>query len=204
LLYATETGRLLTLELPQDRIRRKLFLAAKVMGGEGTRQNSDDGPHAQPGGGELMAILRRGSSALMYSDDGMDLARFRAASLQEILDVSRARDTVHTAQVKHELNMEVVGEGGGAEEEEALLRSVEEEERALLSGVARVQSRLFEGALVERAKAPKQAEKTLESVVPRKRERVDRTVSFGGMSFIIDDSMVEVSFWVAVSALTEC
>ncbi|KAJ7837384.1 hypothetical protein B0H14DRAFT_3460173 [Mycena olivaceomarginata] len=87
------------------------------------------------------------------------LARFRGASLQEILDVSRARDTVHAAQVKHELNMEVVGEGGGAEEEEALLRSVEEEERALLSGVARVQSRLFEGALVERAKAPKQRKK---------------------------------------------
>jgi SWI/SNF-related matrix-associated actin-dependent regulator of chromatin subfamily A member 5 len=88
-----------------------------------------------------MAILRRGSSALTHSDDGMDLARFRAASLQEILDVSRARNDVHEARVKHKLNIEV----GGAEE--ALLRSAEEEEKELLSGVARVQSYLFEGTV---------------------------------------------------------
>jgi SWI/SNF-related matrix-associated actin-dependent regulator of chromatin subfamily A member 5 len=134
-----------------------------------------------------MAILRRGSSALTHSDDGMDLARFRAASLQEILDVSRARNDVHEARVKHELNMEV----GGAEEE--LLRSAEEEEKELLSGVARVQSYLFEGTVLERAKAPK--EDGLSVTPQKKRERVDRTVSIGGMTFIVDDSMVEV--WIS-------
>ncbi|KAF7347362.1 ISWI chromatin-remodeling complex ATPase ISW2 [Mycena venus] len=177
-----------------DRIRRKLFLAAKIIGGESGGQNGtkDSGPHAGLGGSELMAILRRGSSGLTRSDDGMDLARFRAASLQEILEVSRARDDVHDARVKHDLNIPVV-EGGAEDEkektEEALLRSAEEEERALLSGVAKVQSYLFESKLLERAKVPKEA--GLDSTTPRMRERVDRTVSMGGMTFMVDDSMIE-------------
>ncbi|KAJ6541806.1 P-loop containing nucleoside triphosphate hydrolase protein [Mycena capillaripes] len=170
-----------------DRIRRKLFLAAKIIGGEVSAQ--DEGGPQGLGGSELMAILRRGSSALARSDDGMDLARFRAASLQEILDVSRVREDVHDARVKHELNIKVEGAEGAEEAEEALLRSAEEEERALLSGVARVQSYLFEGTLLERSKAPKDA--GLGITTPQKRERVDRTVNIGGMSFILDDSMVE-------------
>ncbi|KAJ7665099.1 P-loop containing nucleoside triphosphate hydrolase protein [Mycena polygramma] len=170
-----------------DRIRRKLFLSAKVIGAEaggGSEGRDAEGPQ---GGSELMAILRRGSSALTRSDDGMDLARFRTASLQEILDVSQAREEVHVARVKHELQMDM---DVGAADEKALLRSAEEEERELLSGVARVQSYLFEGTLLERAKAPK--ETGLLSLTPqKKRERVDRTVSIGGMSFIVDDSMAE-------------
>ncbi|KAJ6486071.1 P-loop containing nucleoside triphosphate hydrolase protein [Mycena vitilis] len=170
-----------------DRIRRKLFLSAKVIGAEaggGTEGRDAEGPQ---GGSELMAILRRGSSALTRSDDGMDLARFRAASLQEILDVSQAREEVHVARTKHELQMDL---DVGAADEKALLRSAEEEERELLSGVARVQSYLFEGTLLERAKAPK--ETGLVSLTPqKKRERVDRTVNIGGMSFIVDDSMAE-------------
>ncbi|KAJ6466009.1 P-loop containing nucleoside triphosphate hydrolase protein [Mycena vitilis] len=161
-----------------DRIRRKLFLSAKVIGAEaggGSEGRDAEGPQ---GGSELMAILRRGSSALTRSDDGMDLARFRVASLQEILDVSQAREEVHVARVKHELQMDM---DVGAADEKALLRSAEEEERELLSGVARVQSYLFEGTLLERAKAPK--ETGLLSLTPqKKRERVDRTVSIGGMA----------------------
>ncbi|KAJ7194037.1 SNF2 family N-terminal domain-containing protein [Mycena pura] len=171
-----------------DRIRRKLFLSAKIIGAEaggGGEEQNADGPQ---GGSELMAILRRGSSALTHSDDGMDLARFRAASLQEILDVSRAREDVHVARVKHELQMDIGN--GDAKEAEQLLQSAEEEERALLSGVARVQSYLFEGTLLERAKPAKDV--GVLSLTPlKKRERVDRTVSIGGMSFIVDDSMVE-------------
>ncbi|KAF7337727.1 ISWI chromatin-remodeling complex ATPase ISW2 [Mycena sanguinolenta] len=163
-----------------DRIRRKLFLAAKIIGAEGGGQNND-GPQ---GGSELLSILRRGSSALMHSDDGMDLQRFRSASLQEILDVSRTRDNVHDARVKHELNIKVEG---GTAAEEALLRCAEEEERELLSGVAKVQTKLFEGTVLERAKAPKEAAKVETS---RLRQRVDRTVSFGGMSFMLDDSIL--------------
>ncbi|KAJ7455925.1 P-loop containing nucleoside triphosphate hydrolase protein [Mycena galericulata] len=165
-----------------DRIRRKLFLSAKIIGGEGGGQG--EGRQGGVGGSELMSILRRGSSALTHSDDGMDLAHFRTASLQEILEVSRAREDVHDARVKHELKMEI-----GAADEGALLRNAEEEERELLSGVARVQSYLFEGKMLERSKAPKQAGQG--SVTPQKRGRVDRTVTIGGMSFILDESMVE-------------
>ncbi|KAJ7492086.1 P-loop containing nucleoside triphosphate hydrolase protein [Mycena latifolia] len=167
-----------------DRIRRKLFLSAKIIGGEaGGRTGATTGL----GGSELMSILRRGSSALTSSDDGMDLAAFRAASLQEILEVSRAREDVHDARVKHELQMEVAADGDG--NGVGLLRSAEEEERQLLSGVARVQSYLFEGTVLERAKAPK--ENLMASATPQKRERVDRTVTIGKMSFILDDATLE-------------
>ncbi|KAJ7110364.1 P-loop containing nucleoside triphosphate hydrolase protein [Mycena crocata] len=170
-----------------DRIRRKLFLSAKIIGGKGDQQSGRGRPEGQGmGGSELMSILRRGSSALTRSDDGMDLARFRTASLQEILKVSRARDDVHEARVKHDLRMEVDVEGkDGA----ALLRSAEEEEKALLSGVARVQSYLFEGTLLQRSKEPKETGPALGT--PQKRGRVDRTITIGGMSFIIDESMAE-------------
>ncbi|KAJ6601267.1 SNF2 family N-terminal domain-containing protein [Mycena vulgaris] len=164
-----------------DRIRRKLFLSAKIIGGEDAGPGG--GAHGSMGGSELMSILRRGSSALTSSDDGMDLAAFRAASLAEILAVSRAREDVHDARVKHDLKMKV--EGG---DEAVLLRSAEEEERHLLSGVAKVQSYLFEGTLLERSKAPKD---NALSATPQKRGRVDRTVNIGGMSFILDDSMIQ-------------
>ncbi|KAJ7069038.1 P-loop containing nucleoside triphosphate hydrolase protein [Mycena belliarum] len=165
-----------------DRIRRKLFLSAKIIGGEGRSGHS--GKTVGMGGSELMSILRRGSSALTSSDDGMSLAAFRDASLAEVLAVSRAREDVHDARVKHELKIEVEGDG------ETLLRSAEEEERQLLSGVAKVQSYLFEGTLLSRAKAPKE-NIGIESATPQKRGRVDRTVTMGGMSFILDESMLE-------------
>ncbi|KAJ7664940.1 P-loop containing nucleoside triphosphate hydrolase protein [Mycena rosella] len=160
-----------------DRIRRKLFLSAKIIGDEA---GPNGGPNVGMGGSELMSILRRGSSALTSSDDEMNLEKFRTASLAEILEVSRARNDVHDARVKHELKMEV--------DETNLLRSAEAEEKQLLSGVARVQSYLFEGTLLERSKAPKV---NTQSATPQKRGRVDRTVTVGGMSFILDDSTLE-------------
>ncbi|KAJ7157151.1 P-loop containing nucleoside triphosphate hydrolase protein [Mycena filopes] len=166
-----------------DRIRRKLFLSAKIIGleagGGAGGEQGEGGPQAV--GSELMSILRRGSSALTRSDDDMDIVRFRAASLQEILAVSEARSNVHDARVKHELHIEHATE--------EVLKSAEEEERELLSGVARVQSYLFEGQLLERSKAPK--EESI-SVMLGKRERQDRIVQLHGMSFIRDDSMQEV------------
>ncbi|KAJ7146309.1 P-loop containing nucleoside triphosphate hydrolase protein [Mycena epipterygia] len=164
-----------------DRIRRKLFLSAKIIGGEDSAQNGAT-HEGGLGGSELMSVLRRGSSALTHSDDGMDLARFRSASLQEILDVSRAREDVHDARIKHELKIEVEGADEGA-----LLRSAEEEEKELLSGVAKVQSYLFEGTVLQRSKP----QEIPEVSVSQKRGRVDRTVTIGGMSFILDDSMLE-------------
>ncbi|KAJ6623193.1 P-loop containing nucleoside triphosphate hydrolase protein [Mycena sp. CBHHK59/15] len=163
-----------------DRIRRKLFLSAKIIGGEAGGENRGDGMGL--GGGELMAVLRRGSSALEHSDDGMDLAHFRTASLAEILAVSRAREDVHDARVKHELQIKV-------EDGAALLRSAEEEERELLSGVAKVRCRLFEGQMVKRAESTKDIAKEWRTL--QKRARVDRTVTVNGMTFIADDSVPE-------------
>ncbi|KAK7063732.1 ISWI chromatin-remodeling complex ATPase ISW2 [Favolaschia claudopus] len=176
-----------------DRLRRKLFLAAKIIGVESAGQSGDDGTHGGAVGSELLSILRRGSSALTCAEDGMDITRFRAASLQEILDASRVRDDVHNAKVKHDLNIPVKEEEGAAEG--ALLRSAEEEERALLSGVARVQSYLFEGELLTRAKASSSSSGGgSQSVTPtRKREQLHRTVNIGGMTFLVDDSMEETS-----------
>ncbi|KAJ7757542.1 P-loop containing nucleoside triphosphate hydrolase protein [Mycena metata] len=171
-----------------DRIRRKLFLSAKIIGleaggggggGDGGGEG-ESGPQGGVGGSELMSILRRGSSALTRSDDDMDITQFRAASLREILEVSEARTTVHDARVKHELKIE--------DAPEEVLKSAEEEERELLSGVARVQSYLFEGTMLERTKEKDESI----SVILGKRERQDRIVQYGGMSFIRDDSMQEM------------
>ncbi|KAJ7045038.1 P-loop containing nucleoside triphosphate hydrolase protein [Mycena alexandri] len=168
-----------------DRIRRKLFLSAKIIGleagGSGSGGQGEGGPQGGVGGSELMSILRRGSSALTRSDDDMGIVQFRAASLQEILQVSEARTTVHDARVKHELKIE--------DAPEAVLKSAEEEERELLSGVARVQSYLFEGTVLERTKVKEESV----SVILGKRARgADRIVQYGGMSFIRDDSMQEM------------
>ncbi|KAJ7606891.1 P-loop containing nucleoside triphosphate hydrolase protein [Roridomyces roridus] len=168
-----------------DRIRRKLFLSAKIIGGEGSASDGDSA--AGLGSSELMSILRRGSSALAQTDDGMDLARFRTAPLQEILDVSRTRADVHDARVKRDLNMEV---GVDAKDGEALLKGVEEEEKEMLSGVARVQSYLFEGTILTRVKAPRDDNKHL-APAHEKRERVDRLVTEGGLSFILDESLIK-------------
>ncbi len=118
---------------------------------------------------ELRDILRKGSSAL--SDTGMSLKQFLDAPISEILDASREREIARDAKAQAD---------EGANVEEGKVLSAEEEERQLLSGVAQVKTRLFEGRLVQKAKRG-----VLTAPLGSKRERVNNSVSVGGMSYLV-------------------
>jgi SWI/SNF-related matrix-associated actin-dependent regulator of chromatin subfamily A member 5 len=154
-----------------DRIRRKLFLSVKVMGSDSA---SADSQNSDLKAKELLDILRKGSSALSRSNDDLDLSNFLGASIDKILETSRSRDVVREAKLKTDL-----GEGEAVDKN--LIRNAEEEERALLSGVAQVQSRVFEGRMVER-QSNKQIAKAWTEL--QKRARVDRTVVIDGITVI--------------------
>ncbi|KAG6915978.1 hypothetical protein DXG01_009030 [Tephrocybe rancida] len=160
-----------------DRIRRKLFLSLKIMGAD----NPTSTDNASLGSSELMDILRRGSSALSHSDNGMNLARFLEASTADVLEHSRSLEHKRDAKIKRDLKTEE-----GVEGEERLVLDAEEEERRLLSGVAQVQSRLFEGRVV--GKHQSNADIAEEWRNLGKRTREDRTVKIGGMTFLVSSS----------------
>jgi SWI/SNF-related matrix-associated actin-dependent regulator of chromatin subfamily A member 5 len=164
-----------------DRIRRKLFLSVKVMGGTGNPTNSDS---SQLGRSDILDILRKGSSALSRADDGMSLARFLDTPIGDILNDSRSREGVRNAKMKEELNSEV--SDMKVEIDEKLLFDAETEERALLSGVAQVQSRLFEGKVVPN-KNNKQIADEWQAL--QKRARVGRLVMIDGISVLADHVM---------------
>lgn len=175
-----------------DRIRRKLFLSLKVMSSS-TIHASSDGKESEENAqqlkkAELMDILRKGSSAISREDTGMDFGSFLNAPIDSILDESRAREGVRDARMKKDLS--TGGEGGmdesdvKAEETEKLLQDAEEEERRLLSGVAQVQSRLFEGQVVHRRQNNQQIAQEWEEL--QKRARVDRLVVVDGMHVLVD------------------
>lgn len=161
-----------------DRIRRKLFLSVKVMGGGDNSANSDN---LQLGRSEVLDILRKGSSALSRDGDGMDLARFLDAPIGEILDFSRSKEVARDAKIKKELNdadeLEIK-----AEIDEKLLVDAEAEERELLSGVAQVQSRLFEGKVVTQAKNHNDIAHEWQEV--QKKARVGRLVMVDGTAVL--------------------
>ncbi|KAH7927010.1 hypothetical protein BV22DRAFT_1007877 [Leucogyrophana mollusca] len=159
-----------------DRIRRKLFLSLKVMGSGET--SSDDSKEAQLGTSELMDILRKGSSALSRSEDGMNLARFLDANIEEIIGDSREKEDVRDAKIKQELGNDTNDEPV----DDKLLLDAEEEERKLLSGIAQVQSRLFEGKVVARSQNNRQIADEWQEL--QKRARVDRTVVVDGITVI--------------------
>ena len=125
-----------------DRIRRKLFLSLKVMSAESSASTTG----SNLGSSEVLDILRKGSSALSDTNDGMHLAQFLDADIEEILNDSRSRESVREAKLKHELCGELDNEAD--QPDEHLLKDAEEEERRLLSGIAQVKCRLFEGKMV--------------------------------------------------------
>lgn len=172
----------------QDRIRRKLFLSVKIM----TSDNSGSSGNTSMNSNELIDILRKGSSALTSSDDGMNLAQFLKADIAEILEVSRSRENARDAKLKQELK--VTEDGDDADAQEKLIRDAEEEEQQLLSGVAQVRCRLFEGKMVHKVRDPSEVNKMIadEWHDMQKRARVDRTVTIGGMAFIVDEPIPEV------------
>lgn len=170
-----------------DRIKRKLFLSVKIMGSDNPSSSQSNNMLRS---NELMDILRKGSSALANSDGGMDLEQFLRADVSAILDASRLRETSRDTKIKQECKEEE-GVGGEMLDDVAqakLLKEAEEEEKALLSGVAQVRCRLFEGQMVQRSQPT-----TLKQVADewrdlQKRSRTDRTVVVDGMAFILDST----------------
>jgi len=171
-----------------DRIRRKLFLSVKVMGGTDNPTNSDN---SQLGRSEILDILRKGSSALSRTDNGMCLTRFLDAPIRDILNDSRSREGIRDAKLKKELNSD--GSDMKVEIDEKLLIDAEAEERALLSGVAQVQSRLFEGKVVQKKNNNKEIADEWKAL--QKRARVDRLVMIDGIA-VLADHVTTVLFWI--------
>ena len=174
-----------------DRIRRKLFLSLKVMSSNATNPSSDgkeSDETQQLKKAELMDILRKGSSAISGKETGMDFGQFLSSPIDAILEESRARESVRDARMKKEL---ATGSDGGTsdsamqtEETEKLLQDAEEEERKLLSGVAQVQSRLFEGQVVRRQQNNQQIAQEWKEL--QKRARKDRLVMVDGIHVVAD------------------
>lgn len=163
-----------------DRIRRKMFLSLKVMSSS-TSSSSPNEDNTQLKTTELLDILRKGSSALSRSDVGMDLGTFLQAPIQEILDDSREREGVRDAKLKKEM----VSSHDTAEKiDEKTLLDAEEEERKLLSGIAQVQSRLFEGKLIKRNQNNHQIAQEWHEL--QKRAHMNRTVVVDGITVIAD------------------
>lgn len=159
-----------------DRIRRKLFLSIKVMN---SHSDASEEQATALKTHELMSILRKGSSAISRTDgDGLSLSEFLDAPIHSILHASRSRDDMKALKMRKDL-----GDNIKQEENEKLLVDAEEEEKRLLSGIAQVQSRLFEGKVVERAqKANKDIAAEWEAL--QKRARQTRIVVIDGYEVI--------------------
>ena len=169
-----------------DRIRRKLFLSLKVIGSAEVSSSEN----SFLGTSELVDILRRGSSALSTDGGEMTLAKFLKAPIEDILEVSRKMDKVKDTRVKselpaNELNKVKIEQGLDVAIDQQALRDVEEEEMRLLKGIALVQSRLFEGKVVQKGSGNKDIARAWEDV--QRRARVDRLVMVDGMPVVADN-----------------
>ena len=169
-----------------DRIRRKLFLSLKVIGSAEVSSSEN----SFLGTSELVDILRRGSSALSTDGGEMTLAKFLKAPIEDILEVSRKMDKVKDTKIKselpaNELNKVKIEQGLDVAIDQQALRDVEEEEMRLLKGIALVQSRLFEGKVVQNRSGNKEIARAWEDV--QKRARVDRLVMVDGMPVVADN-----------------
>ena len=169
-----------------DRIRRKLFLSLKVIGSAEVSSSEN----SSLGTSELVDILRRGSSALSTDGGEMTLAKFLKAPIEDILEVSRKMDKVKDTKIKselpaNELNKVKIEQGLDVAIDQQALRDVEEEEMRLLKGIALVQSRLFEGKVVQKGSGNKEIARAWEDV--QKRARVDRLVMVDGMPVVADN-----------------
>jgi len=107
------------------------------------------------------------------------------------LNDSRSREGIRDAKLKKELNSD--GSDMKVEIDEKLLIDAEAEERALLSGVAQVQSRLFEGKVVQKKNNNKEIADEWKAL--QKRARVDRLVMIDGIA-VLADHVTTVLFWI--------
>lgn len=168
-----------------DRIRRKLFLSLKVMSLNAVDGKESDENAQQLKRAELMDILRKGSGAISREESGMDFGRFSNAPIDAILEESRTREGARDARMRKDLATREDEEPAVKSEETGqLLQDAEEEERRLLSGVAQVQSRLFEGQVVHRRQNNQQIAQEWKEL--QKRARVDRLVMVDGMHVMAD------------------
>jgi SWI/SNF-related matrix-associated actin-dependent regulator of chromatin subfamily A member 5 len=161
-----------------DRVRRKMFLSVKVMS---DNQSDSNTKGEKIGTMEMMKILRNGSSALTSTDDGMSLAQFLEASFDEVVRVSKKREDIQDAIIQRDcVKKEEEGNVSLAEAAETtVLAEIEEAQQRLLSGVAQVKSRLFEGEVIPRTNKDIANEWT----ALQKRARKDKLVHIGGMAF---------------------
>ncbi|KAF8512943.1 SNF2 family N-terminal domain-containing protein [Hysterangium stoloniferum] len=120
-----------------DRLRRKLFLSCKVM----TETDGDSNKvESALKTNELLQVLKRGTSALARwegTSSDKNLSAFQSSSLEEILARSKRTEDLREFKIKRE--------AGKTMHDETLAVDIEEEEKKLLSGIAQVQTRLFEG-----------------------------------------------------------
>ena len=165
-----------------DRIRRKLFLSLKVIGSAEVSSSED----SSLGTSELLDILRRGSSALSTEGDEMTLAKFLKAPIEDILEDSCKMDRVKEIKVKSGLPADQVNKikAEGAGLDRTTLQDVEEEEMRLLNGIALVQSRLFEGKVVQRGSGNKDIARAWQDV--QARAKVDRLVVVDGIQVVAE------------------
>ncbi|KIK50982.1 hypothetical protein GYMLUDRAFT_208922 [Collybiopsis luxurians FD-317 M1] len=162
-----------------DRLRRKLFLSLKIMGSDNPDSTSNSTGMSSSA---LLDILRKGSSALLPGDD-MDLEKFIRAPIQEILEMSKAREDARDEKIAQSLEVRDDADGHAQQ----LLANAEEEERRLLSGVAQVSCRLFEGRMLERSGDKSNAQIAEEWTNMKKRvSKGKETIVIGGMTFIVD------------------
>ncbi|KIM59502.1 hypothetical protein SCLCIDRAFT_1217627 [Scleroderma citrinum Foug A] len=165
-----------------DRLRRKLFLSLKVMSSSSSTQDEES---AQLKTAELMDILRKGSSAI--AEGGMDLGRFLVAPIDEILHESRQRENARNVQIKRVSNSIAADSSADTANSESgckqdISSNDAEEERQLLSGVAQVQSRLFEGRVIQRTQNNRDIADEWQDL--QKRARADRLVEVDGIMVV--------------------
>jgi SWI/SNF-related matrix-associated actin-dependent regulator of chromatin subfamily A member 5 len=159
-----------------DRIRRKLFLSVKIMGSKSRGSDNSEEQNIALKANELMAILRKGSSAISRAEgDGLSLSRFLDASIHDIVQTSKSTDDMRSLKMQKDVCGDVQ-----REDEQKLLYDAEEEEKRLLSGVAQVQSRLFEGKVVVGAKSGTNRDIAVEWEKLQKRARQTRIVVIDG------------------------
>ena len=124
---------------------------------------------------ELMGILHRGTSALTrWEADSVDkgLSAFLSSSIGEILARSKRTEDLRDFKIKRE--------AGEVMNDKKLAVDLEEEERKLLSGIAQVQTRLFEGRHHKRDEQAFEDEWT----AMQKRARVHRLITVNGIQSI--------------------
>ncbi|KAF8577385.1 hypothetical protein K439DRAFT_1418275 [Ramaria rubella] len=151
-----------------DRLRKKLFLSCKIM--SSSTKNNEKDPALKTC--ELMQILQRGTSALARWDtDSADkgLSAFLSSSISDILTRSKQTEDLRDFKIKREIG-EVV-------QDKKLAVDLEEEERKLLSGIAQVHTRIFEG----KHHGKDEQEFAQEWTAMQKRARVDRLVIVNGV-----------------------